>query len=288
MSFRPRMTAFTEGIRAIDPLQCRMWEGVVADLWHAQGEAGGHGHYVSPDPRLVIFLDPGAPVRVSDSPEFAGELSGRISFVPAGMPLWSRIGDPRPFSHLDLHFDRPSLSARMGRHLPDEALDRPVLLDAHPEVMALAGLMAAECRDPRQPDLYAEGLLQAMLAALFAAAPGREAAAMPSGLSDSQLRRIEAHVLANLDRRVAVGELAEVLGLSESWFAHAFKRRTGQSPYRWQLALRLDACKRMLADASLPLADVAAACGFADQAHLTRVFRSGTGMTPAAFRRVAG
>ena len=35
----------------------------------------------------------------------------------------------------------------------------------------------------------------------------------------------------------------------------------------------------------LPLADVALACGFADQSHLTRTFRRLEGMTPAAFRR---
>ncbi|WP_375687142.1 helix-turn-helix domain-containing protein [Pseudooceanicola sp. LIPI14-2-Ac024] len=278
------MTVFTEGIRPIGRLQCRIWDGAVADLWHARGEAGAHGHYVSPDPRLVIFLDDtDSTIRVSDDPAFRDSgATGRISFIPAGMPLWSRIGDDRPFSHLDLHFDRDALLARAGARITDEALDRPVMIDAHPQIMTLAGLMAGECRAPGQPDLFADGLMLSMLAALFAG-PAQQAGA--SGLTDAQLRRIERHVLDALHRRVPVGELAEVLGLSESWFAHAFKRRTGESPYRWQLSLRLDACKEMLANPDHALADIAAACGFADQAHLTRAFRGHTGVTPAAYRR---
>jgi transcriptional regulator GlxA family with amidase domain len=40
-----------------------------------------------------------------------------------------------------------------------------------------------------------------------------------------------------------------------------------------------------LADGDVPLADVAAACGFADQSHLTRVFSAHTGTTPARYRK---
>ena len=50
---------------------------------------------------------------------------------------------------------------------------------------------------------------------------------------------------------------------------------------------RVDLAKRLLADARMTIIEVAAACGFAHQEHLTRVFRTWTGTTPAAFRRAA-
>jgi transcriptional regulator GlxA family with amidase domain len=37
-----------------------------------------------------------------------------------------------------------------------------------------------------------------------------------------------------------------------------------------------------------PLADVALACGFADQSHFTRVFSAATGLPPGAWRRATG
>jgi AraC-like DNA-binding protein len=38
----------------------------------------------------------------------------------------------------------------------------------------------------------------------------------------------------------------------------------------------------------MPLADVALACGFADQSHLTRRFKGSVGATPAAWRTMSG
>jgi AraC family transcriptional regulator len=52
---------------------------------------------------------------------------------------------------------------------------------------------------------------------------------------------------------------------------------------------RIEGAKRLLARPELPLKVVAAECGFSDQSHMTRVFRSLLDTTPAAYRRhVAG
>ncbi len=99
------------------------------------------------------------------------------------------------------------------------------------------------------------------------------------------MQRLTAHMRAALHRRVPIAELAAVAGLSESWFAHAFKQTTGSAPYRWQVQQRIDFACEMLADPGVPLTDVALATGFADQAHLTRAFRGVTGTTPASWRR---
>ena len=59
----------------------------------------------------------------------------------------------------------------------------------------------------------------------------------------------------------------------------------GTSPYRYSL----DAPARLRAErmrAATPLADVALAAGFADQAHFTRMFRSAYGVTPGRYARL--
>jgi len=84
---------------------------------------------------------------------------------------------------------------------------------------------------------------------------------------------------------MSVKDMAETVGLSESWFAHVFRQTTGKTPMQWQLARRIELAKTLLRDGDLPVALIAAHVGFNDQAHLTRMFRQVTGDTPAAFRR---
>jgi len=290
MTFRPQMTSSTTGIRPRGPRRWRAWDGVVADLWQAEGQEGGGGHYLSPDPRLVIFLDDGAAaIDLSESADFAGaraEVS--VLYVPAGRPLWSRITRASAFCHLDLHFEAAGLDRRLAA-VPGLDLSRPVLMQGEPRVRALAAMLAAECATPARHSLMLDGLTQALLAEVFALPPEEAAPDMSGeargGLTPHQLRSVTAHMRGRLDRRVAIAELAAVVGLSESWFAHAFKHSTGQTPHRWQMQMRIDRARALLEDRGLTLAAVADATGFADQAHLTRAFRSLTGTTPAAWRR---
>ncbi len=85
---------------------------------------------------------------------------------------------------------------------------------------------------------------------------------------------------------LSVPELAREAGLSTAYFAAVFREETGLAPHDWLIARRIDKAKALLGRGESPAA-VAAATGFADQAHLTRTFRARTGETPAAFARKA-
>lgn len=61
-----------------------------------------------------------------------------------------------------------------------------------------------------------------------------------------------------------------------------FRADVGVPPHAFQIDLRVKQARRLLA-AGDPPAEVAAACGFADQAHLTRTFKRFVGVTPARF-----
>jgi AraC family transcriptional regulator len=50
------------------------------------------------------------------------------------------------------------------------------------------------------------------------------------------------------------------------------------------LGRRVERAKVLLGRTGTPLPDVACRCGFADQSHLTRVFRQRVGVTPGRFR----
>lgn len=134
--------------------------------------------------------------------------------------------------------------------------------------------------------LYAE---QVMLAinTYFAQAFGemRSGKDQAGTLAPWQLRRATDAMSSLHDDDLSLKELAALCGLSVSYFVRAFKVTTGDSPHRWILRHRVECSKSMLADSVTALADIAIACGFADQSHFTRMFKSFVGVTPAAWRR---
>lgn len=95
------------------------------------------------------------------------------------------------------------------------------------------------------------------------------------------------YLRARLADRVTLDELAAVAGLSPFHFQRQFKRAHHASPQQMLMALRLFEAKRRLAAGDMP-ADVAAAVGLADQAHLTRAFARRYGVTPARYQQQLG
>lgn len=106
------------------------------------------------------------------------------------------------------------------------------------------------------------------------------------GLAPWQERRAKAFLMQNLASDVSLADAARECTLSRSHFSKAFKQSTGQTPHAWVVGQRIEAAQRLLGQPDLPIVEIAAACGFADQSHLTRVFSAYTGMSPARWRRL--
>jgi AraC family transcriptional regulator len=108
---------------------------------------------------------------------------------------------------------------------------------------------------------------------------------MLGGLAPWQMRRAEEMFCAKLDGSVSLKEVARECGLSVSYFSRAFRRSMGLPPHSWLLQRRIEVAKEKLRERQLSVSQVALACGFADQSHLTRVFTRMVGASPAAWRR---
>jgi transcriptional regulator GlxA family with amidase domain len=133
--------------------------------------------------------------------------------------------------------------------------------------------------------MYGESLTMALLAALFASHQASNRADN-SGLARWQLRRVLEFLEAHLTEDIGLDKLAQLVGLSQSQFARAFKASTGLPPYQWCLRNRVKRAQETLLNGSDSLADVAIQNGFADQSHFTKTFRRVTGATPANWKRV--
>ena len=82
-----------------------------------------------------------------------------------------------------------------------------------------------------------------------------------------------------------VSTLAACVGWSERYLATQFHGTTGLLPKTAARLLRFDRAYRQVTRTSRPLATIAAACGFADQAHMTREFVHHAGRAPGAVRQ---
>lgn len=83
---------------------------------------------------------------------------------------------------------------------------------------------------------------------------------------------------------VPVALLARRAGLSRQAFATRFEREIGLGPKRAARVLRLERALAWLGDHGAPLAQVALACGYYDQAHFNRDIREFCGQTPRELR----
>jgi AraC-like DNA-binding protein len=96
------------------------------------------------------------------------------------------------------------------------------------------------------------------------------------------VRRARAHLVEHWDQPVALAALSAAAGLTRFELVRRFRQQTGLTPHSFQTNLRIARARAMLS-AGEPAARVAAACGFADQSHLTRVFKRAVGVTPGRF-----
>lgn len=290
MTFHPNMDSRVDGVTVLDDLKCRAWPGVVADVWNVTCVPGARGHYVSRAPRLFVLLDSehDQAMLLSSTPCGAGgTMVGRsnpLCFIPADMPLWSRIDRGGRLRHLDMHLDMAALGERFAGRLDAAALKTLNLSLTDRRVLALARLIAEECAAPAGlDDVYGESLVLALLTIVAGIRPGSERG--KGKLAPRQLRKVMNHLEDHFARNVPLNELAALTGLSPSHFAEAFRNSTGLPPHRWQMSKRVEKAKALLGEKGLTPAETATAAGFSDQAHFTRVFKRFEGITPAAWLR---
>lgn len=134
---------------------------------------------------------------------------------------------------------------------------------------------------PRDPDRFARGARRDGHEALEEALA--ESAACAAGPPRDWLDAFAADLRAAPDARI--GDLARAYDVTPTHAARAFSRRFGVTPAAFRAEQRLRAGLQALAEAAVSLADVAADCGFADQAHLTRSVVAATGQTPSRLRQ---
>ncbi|MES2058466.1 MAG: AraC family transcriptional regulator [Pseudomonadota bacterium] len=200
--------------------------------------------------------------------------SGALLFCPADEPHSQLFGGTGA-SKLILD-PNPGALGYLSDHIRLE--DAPAIRSA--EVGRLGRRMAAELAIGDMFSRIALDGLSCELLALF----GRAARAA----SDTPSRWVQAacdYMAAHQEGPATVRDVAAAVGCHPIRLSRAFRRTFGSTIGEYQRRLRVARASELLRQTHMPLAEIAAACGFCDQSHLTRAFKAELGCTPGSYRR---
>lgn len=96
------------------------------------------------------------------------------------------------------------------------------------------------------------------------------------------------HIGKHYGETLTVRDLAQLANLSPRAFERHFARTFSTSPLRYLNSVRLRAARHLLLTSQDSLAEIATACGFCDQSHMTAQFTQRSGTTPRRYRSALG
>jgi AraC family transcriptional regulator len=203
-----------------------------------------------------------------------------VFLTPAGAAV--RWRKDLPSRHLNIYFHADAFNGN-DDEAPQMHKEEPLFNGTIPGIQLLAEQLVAELCSPGPLNTEAADSLARLLLVRLARHQ-RHSANTRNPLTPALLARLRDYVAEHLGERILVTDLAAQAGLSPSRFTHAFSERVHQTPHQFVLAMRLERATQLLRHSSLRPADVALACGFASQQHLTNAMRCALGITPARYR----
>lgn len=122
-------------------------------------------------------------------------------------------------------------------------------------------------------------LIDDLLRAGLVAAPGLDAT-----LDLGAVDRARELLTSRIADPPTLQELAHAVGANRFVLLRAFRRAVGVPPHAFLLRLRVERARALLAHGA-EISHVSLELGFADQSHLTRIFKRVFGLSPGAYRR---
>lgn len=223
----------------------------------------GVGNFRRPgQPGNIIFGDAAADARFQGIGPFHS-----IAFYISKSELHSRM-------HPLLQRDQFSLEKLLSHYIRDEQLES-----------SLKRLLGSYQNQSIR--MHRESLLDVLCERLLVLSGNKISQSPLESLSRDKVDRVIDYMHAHLSEDLTLPQLAEVAGVSRSYFARLFHQTIGVPPARYLMSLRVEKAKDLLRSLppDVPAREIAVQAGFSNRSHLSREFRKATGVTPEAYRR---
>ncbi|HVY19787.1 MAG TPA: helix-turn-helix domain-containing protein [Bauldia sp.] len=247
------------------------------------------------DQLIVLHLD--GPVQIDrlHGPNAARCLmpAGGIHLVPGGLDFGVRLMGALSTLHV---YVRRAIIEEVAAELfdgdPAHIDIPPQFLEPNAAMQSLLGaIRAALAEDAYGTSLYVDYLSRAIAAQLIRHHTGQRVRQIsglaPIGHIGPVVVEAIDYMRAHIAAPISLEDIASAVNRSPSHVARQFRNGLGIPPHQYLLVLRIKEAQRMLATTSVPIAEIAFACGFSHQEHLTRMFRRWCSTTPATFRKAS-
>jgi len=97
-------------------------------------------------------------------------------------------------------------------------------------------------------------------------------------------KAIEYMVLNANNTNVSLDEIADFAGISKYHFLRVFKKYTGFTPKHFIQNIKINNARKILANHSISLSEIAMECGFYDQSHFIKTYKKFYGSTPSKIK----
>ena len=98
------------------------------------------------------------------------------------------------------------------------------------------------------------------------------------------MKKAVSYISQHYSEPLTLNIVANQVHLNASYFSTLFKKEMGMSFKEYLNQVRIEESKRLLANSSFSIIDIAVSVGFEDQSYFSKVFKKYTGITPKQFR----
>jgi len=265
-------------------LCAELGDGLSAALWSNHHDAQD---YEAPDHHtLSCYIGGGTGTFRRDQPGTKGG-PDKLCILPADhQSAWVINGEIR-LAHVYFSPEQFALGCvtLLDREPRELLLRESTFLDDAQQARRFHQLISLNWKEPGER-LLTSSLAHEMLSHTLLSQVGmREGLRLKGGLAAHQRRQLVEYIDQQLAEPVSLGQLAGLCALSEYHFARMFRESFGLPPHQYLLSRRLARARELLRGGSLPLGEIALACGFSSASHFTNRFRQAMGATPGEYRQ---
>lgn len=269
------------------------WSSLYAS---AQREIPYEGYFPAVKDQLIVqHLDGPVPIDRLHGPNPARCLvpAGGLHLVPGGLDFGVRLMGA--LSTLHVYVRRhvvEEVAAELIDGDPQHVEIPPQFLAPDPAISSLMdAIRVALDEDDYGSSIYVDYLARAIAAQLVRRYCTHKHTATPSlgpiGVVVPVVAEAIEYMRAHIDEPISLDDIAQAVNRSASHLARQFRTSVGVPPHQYLLVMRIKLAQHLLLATSDSIAEIAFACGFSHQEHLTRMFRRWCDTTPATFRKAA-